>query len=239
MVLSYICLRSQARDRMTTLRGPCRLPSGHRPKNSEITAIQDYCEANSEIKCLSTTKPNRKGMEQLPVGKWKHTNISTYAPPSDGGLPRSFIGKARTQYNRTRGLMVTIYNRDGSSAADCWVAASPVNKCLPLGYGAVHTWLSQPTPCQAGSNFPSHTRCLTDGRVHSRTCTTIDPVGAEQRTPVCLTLLLCAFLALPASLKQCSSWAGPQAHGPWAGPPMGLGCTGTFKKRMGFGWGWA
>ena len=65
-------------------------------------------------------------MEQLSVGKWKHTNIPTFAPPSDGGLPGSFIGKTRTQYN-TRELMVTIYNRDGGSAAYRWVAASPVD----------------------------------------------------------------------------------------------------------------
>ena len=32
------------------------------------------------------TKPNRKRMEQLWIGKEKHTNMSTYAPPSDGGL---------------------------------------------------------------------------------------------------------------------------------------------------------
>ena len=37
---------------------------------------------------------------------------------------------------------------------------------------------------------------------------------------------------------QRSSWAGP-AHGPWAGPPIGLGWAGIFKKRMGFGWAWA
>ena len=53
-------------------------------------------------------------MEQLSVGKWKHANIPTYVSPSDGGLPGSFIGKTRTQCN-TRGLMVTIYNRDGGS----------------------------------------------------------------------------------------------------------------------------
>ena len=145
--------------------------------------LQDHCEANNEIKCLSMTKPNRKGKEQLPVVSGStQICLATYAPPKDGGLPGSFIGKTRTQYNRTRGLLVTIYNSDRSSAADRWVAASPVNKSWPLGYGTVHTWPSQPTRCQAGSNFPSHTRCLFDGRVHSRTCTTIDPAGTEPRT---------------------------------------------------------
>ena len=43
--------------------------------------------------------------------------------------------------------------------------------------------------------------------------------------------------ALPilTSLYQCSSWAGP-ARGPWAGPPMGLGWTGIFRKRMALDW---
>ena len=143
LVLGYISLRSQERG-LITLRGPCRLASGHRPKNSDVTVIQDHCEAN-KTKCLSMEKTNRKGMEQLSVGKWKHTNIPTNAPPSDGGLPGSFIGKARTQYI-TRGLMVTIYNCVGDSAADCcWVAASPVDKCRPLGYGTVHTY-GPPSP---------------------------------------------------------------------------------------------
>ena len=35
--------------------------------------------------------------------------------------------------------MVTIYNCDGSSAAGRWVAATPVDKCRPLGYGTAHT----------------------------------------------------------------------------------------------------
>ena len=85
------------------------------------------------------TKPNRKGMEQLSVGKWKHTGILTYAPPSDRGLPDSFDGKTRTQYNTTKGLMVTICNRDGSSAADRWV-----DKCRPTGYGTVHNYIALP-----------------------------------------------------------------------------------------------
>ena len=46
------------------------------------------------------TKPNGKGMEQLSVGKWKHT-IPTLAPPSDGGLPGSFIGKTKAQFRLT------------------------------------------------------------------------------------------------------------------------------------------
>ena len=52
------------------------------------------------------TKPNRKEMEQLSVGKYKHTNIPTWAPPRDGSLPGSFVGKTRTQYNTTEGLVV-------------------------------------------------------------------------------------------------------------------------------------
>ena len=126
-------------------------------------------------------------MEQLSVCKWKRTNIPSYAPPSDGGMPGSFTGKTRTQYN-TRRLMVTIHNRDGGSAAGRWVAALPADKCRQLGYGAVHTRPSQTTPCQAGSSSPLHTRCRTDGRVHSRTSTTTDPADAKPRTPVCLTL---------------------------------------------------
>ena len=49
-------------------------------------------------------KLNRKEMEQLSVGMWKHTNIPTYAPPSDRGLPGSFSGKTRR--HRTKGFMV-------------------------------------------------------------------------------------------------------------------------------------
>ena len=127
LVLGYISLRSEARGFITILRGPCRLAIGYRPNNSGITVIQDHCKASKKIKCLSNAKPNRKEMEQLlSVGKWKHTNIPTFAPPGDGGLPGSFIGKARTQYN-TIELMVTIYNRDGGSADYRWVAASPVD----------------------------------------------------------------------------------------------------------------
>ena len=77
-------------------------------------------------------------MKQMSVGKWKRTNIPSYAPLSGGGLPDSFIGKTRTPYNMI-GLMVTIYSRDAGSAAGRWVATSPVNKCRSLGYGAVHT----------------------------------------------------------------------------------------------------
>ena len=79
-----------------------------RPKNNLLFQVQvqnlKECagafEANKKTKCLRT-KPNRKGMEQLSVGKWKHTNISTFAPPNDGGLPGSFIGKTRTQLRLT------------------------------------------------------------------------------------------------------------------------------------------
>ena len=105
-------------------------------------------------------------IEKLSVGKWKHTNIPSYAPPSDGGLPGSFIGKTRTQYN-TRGLMVTIYSRDGGSAAGRWVAASPVDKCRPLGYGAVHTRPSQTTLSQAESSSPIRDVALTGGFTHA------------------------------------------------------------------------
>ena len=89
------------------------------------------------------TEPNRRGMEQLSVGMWKHTNIPTYAPPRDRGLPGSFSGKTRIQYNTTKGLIVTICNRDGISAADRWVEASPVDKCRSPDYGAIlsrHSW---------------------------------------------------------------------------------------------------
>ena len=48
LVFGYISLRSQARGLITTLRGPYRLASGHRSKNSEITATQDHCEANKK-----------------------------------------------------------------------------------------------------------------------------------------------------------------------------------------------
>ena len=81
LVPGYISLRCQVRGFITKLRGPCRPTSCHRSKNSEIAAIQDHCEANKKTKCLSMEKPNRKGMEQLSVGKWNHTNIP-YAPPS-------------------------------------------------------------------------------------------------------------------------------------------------------------
>ena len=70
MVLDYNSLRSQSRGLVTTLRCSYRLASGNRPKNSEITAVQDHCEANKKTKQMSyLTKPNRKGMEQLSVGK--------------------------------------------------------------------------------------------------------------------------------------------------------------------------
>ena len=50
------------------------------------------------------TNLNCKGEEQLSIGKLKHTNMPTQAPPSDGGPPGSFIGKTRTQYDTTGGL---------------------------------------------------------------------------------------------------------------------------------------
>ena len=52
-------------------------------------------------------KPSRKVIELLSVGKYKHSNIPTYVPHSDGGLQGSFIDKTRTQYNTTEGLMAT------------------------------------------------------------------------------------------------------------------------------------
>ena len=100
------------------------------------------------------TKSNRKGREQLSVGKRKHTNIDNRYLPT---RRRVIVGcrvpsSAKQEHGIIRRLMATIYNRDGSSAAGRCVAAAPVDKCRTLGHGAVHARPFQPTPCQAGSS---------------------------------------------------------------------------------------
>ena len=78
MVLGHNSLRSQARGLITTLRGPCRLDSGHRPKNSEITARQHHCEANKKTKQIpyhDKTEPYGNGAA---VGKKVEAHKYTY-----------------------------------------------------------------------------------------------------------------------------------------------------------------
>ena len=125
-------------------------------------------------------------MEQLSVSR----STQIYLPTSHRVMVSCRVPlSAKQEHNiieREDSWSLCIYNRDGSSAAGRWVAAAPVDKCRSDGYGTAHTRPSQPIPCQAGSSSPSHTRCRTDGRVHSCTCATIDPAGAEPRN-VCVS----------------------------------------------------